>query len=49
MTPPVLVDLTGDGVEDIMMRIFDSLMIAFDGETFVQLWNFTRPESESYG
>ncbi|XP_072049659.1 LOW QUALITY PROTEIN: uncharacterized protein [Amphiura filiformis] len=49
MTPPVLVDLTGDNVEDIVMRMYDSLTLAFDGETYLQLWNYSRPESESYG
>lgn len=48
MTPPVLLDLTGDGEEDIIMSLFNSHVIAFDGETFTQLWNYSVPLSESY-
>ena len=48
MTPPVLLDLTGDGEEDIIMSLFNSHVIAFDGKTFIQLWNYSVPLSESY-
>ncbi|XP_035219132.1 uncharacterized protein LOC118192294 isoform X2 [Stegodyphus dumicola] len=48
MTPPVLVDLTGDGISDIVMAIFNSTVIAFDGLTFAHLWEYHQPSSESY-
>ena len=48
MTPPVLVDLTGDNVEDIVMQMFNSTIVAIDGETYKQLWNYSVPSSESY-
>ncbi|XP_041470340.1 uncharacterized protein LOC121419916 isoform X1 [Lytechinus variegatus] len=48
MTPPVLVDLTGDRVKDIVMSMFNSTVIAFNGQTYQQLWNYTMPSSESY-
>ena len=48
MTPPVLLDLTGDGVEDIVMRMYDSETIAFNGDTYEQLWKSSVPGSESY-
>ncbi|KAL8612256.1 hypothetical protein ACOMHN_038168 [Nucella lapillus] len=48
MTPPVLVDLTGDGTVDIVMNPFNSTVIALDGRTFTLLWNRTFPLSESY-
>ncbi|XP_062614825.1 uncharacterized protein LOC134276609, partial [Saccostrea cucullata] len=48
MTPPVLLDVNGDGEEDIIMSMFNSFVIAFDGKTYSQLWNFTFPSSESY-
>eukprot|EP00057_Strongylocentrotus_purpuratus_P026842 XP_011681316.1 PREDICTED: uncharacterized protein LOC765151 isoform X1 [Strongylocentrotus purpuratus] len=48
MTPPVLVDLTGDGVKDIVMSMFNSTIVAFNGQSYEQLWNYTLPSSESY-
>ncbi|KAH3701952.1 uncharacterized protein LOC127861055 [Dreissena polymorpha] len=48
MTPPVLVDLTGDGVEDIVLPVFNSSVLAIDGLNFSVIWNYTLPMSESY-
>lgn len=48
MTPPVLVDITDDGVLDIVMAMFNSSVIAFDGLTFSKLWEYNQPLSESY-
>ncbi|XP_033758720.1 uncharacterized protein LOC117341022 [Pecten maximus] len=48
MTPPVLLDLTGDGVDDIVMAMFNSSVMAIDGTTYNVLWNRTFPSSESY-
>lgn len=48
MTPPALVDLTADGVEDIVIPMFNSSVLAIDGLTFKILWNYTFPMSESY-
>jgi len=41
-------DLTHDGVEDIVMAMFNSSVIAIDGATYQYLWNTTFPLSESY-
>jgi len=48
MTPPVLIDLTGDGVVDIVFATFNSTVLAIDGATYLYLWNFTYRMSESY-
>ena len=48
MTPPVLVDLTSDGVEDIVIPMFNSSLLAIDGLTFKIIWNHTFAMSESY-
>ncbi|XP_041373917.1 uncharacterized protein LOC121386932 [Gigantopelta aegis] len=48
MTPPVLVDITGDHVVDIILPMFNSSVIAVDGRTFQLLWNYSFPMSESY-
>ncbi|KAK6165207.1 hypothetical protein SNE40_023561 [Patella caerulea] len=48
MTPAALIDLTHDGVEDIVIAMFNSSVMAIDGKTFGMLWNYTFPESESY-
>lgn len=48
MTPPVLIDLTGDGVLDIVIAPFNSTVIALDGHTYDVIWNYTFPLSETY-
>ncbi|CAF1947391.1 unnamed protein product [Rotaria magnacalcarata] len=48
MTPPVLVDVNNDDIEDIIIPLYNSTLFAFDGKTFRQLWNRTFPSSETY-
>jgi len=48
MTPPVLLDLTGDGVVDIVFATYNSTLVALDGQCYTTLWNFTYPLSETY-
>ncbi len=48
MTPPVLIDLTGDKVKDIVFSTFNSTVVAIDGEKLTILWNTTFPQSETY-
>lgn len=48
MTPPVLIDLTEDGVTDIVFATYNSSVLAVDGETYDILWNYTYPMSETY-
>ncbi|KAK2584547.1 hypothetical protein KPH14_006916 [Odynerus spinipes] len=46
LLPPILVDITLDGVADIVASMFDSTIIAYDGLTFDPIWNYTVPDSE---
>jgi len=48
MTPPVLLDLTGDGVVDIVFATYNSTVVAVDGQHYTTLWNFTYQLSETY-
>jgi hypothetical protein len=48
LTPAALADVTGDGVDDIVIATFSSNVIAFDGATFRQVWNATFRGGESY-
>lgn len=48
MTPPVLVDVNNDNIEDIIIPLYNSTLFAFDGQTFEQLWNRTFASSETY-
>lgn len=48
MNPPVLVDLNKDGTVDITMSMYNTTIIAFDGESHKRLWDFVFPSSESY-
>lgn len=47
MVPAILVDLTGDGVDDIVVSSFNSTVYAFNGQTFAILWKYTFADSES--
>ena len=48
MVPPVLIDINKDGTVDIAMAMFNTTFIAFDGESYKELWHHTFPQSESY-
>ena len=48
LTPAALADVTGDGVDDIVVSTLNSHVIAFDGRTFRQVWNATFKGGESY-
>ncbi|CAH0546377.1 unnamed protein product [Brassicogethes aeneus] len=46
-TQAILADITGDDVFDIIMALYNSTVVAFDGKTFSQIWNFTVPNGET--
>ena len=48
MTPPVLIDVNNDEIEDIIIPLYNSTLFVFDGSTFQQLWHRTFPNSETY-
>ena len=48
MVPPVLADINKDGTVDIIMAMFNATVVAFDGETFKIIWQYTFPHSETY-
>ncbi|KAI1309010.1 hypothetical protein HDE_00313 [Halotydeus destructor] len=48
MVPPVLVDITGDQTEDIIMAMFNSTVVAFDGLTYQKIWSTSFNSSETY-
>lgn len=45
LLPPILIDITSDGIEDIVAAMFDSIM-AYNGSTFEPIWNYTVANSE---
>ena len=48
LTPASLADVTGDGIDDIVVATLNSHVIVFDGRTFRQVWNATFKNAESY-
>ncbi|KAH9419619.1 hypothetical protein DERP_009677 [Dermatophagoides pteronyssinus] len=48
IAPPVLIDINGDDVLDIILANFNSTVFAFDGFTFEQIWKHELPGSETY-
>lgn len=47
MVPAVLVDITGDGNDDIIVSSFNSTVYAFNGQTYKIIWSYIFPASES--
>ena len=47
MVPAILTDITGDGVEDIVIASFNSTVFAFDGKSHAIIWTFVFPASET--
>ena len=48
IAPPVLVDITEDGITDIVVTAVDGRMLAFDGENNQPLWAGKIPHTEAY-
>ena len=46
--PPVLVDLTRDGVLDVVVPMYDGRVFALDGMDFSEIWRVDFGEAESY-
>lgn len=46
LLPPILIDITSDGIEDIVAAMFNSTIMAYNGSTFEPIWNYTIPNSE---
>lgn len=44
--PPLLIDVNSDGTEDIIVAMTNSTVMAFDGLTFKEIWNYTIDNSE---
>lgn len=47
LTQSILVDITGDGEDDIIVALYNSTVIAVDGLTLQQIWNHSVPNSET--
>jgi hypothetical protein len=47
IAPPSMVDLNGDGQDDIILPFFDGRVAAIDGTDFSSLWDFSFALSES--
>lgn len=48
ISPPVLADITQDGINDIVVNTVDGRTLAIDGESYETLWEFSLPDTEVY-
>lgn len=46
--PAVWIDVTGDGVEDIVANAVEGKLVAFDGSNYKPLWSVKIPNTEAY-
>ncbi|XP_025096989.1 protein FAM234B-like [Pomacea canaliculata] len=49
VVPPVLADVTGDGVEDVLMSALEGNLILFDGQSLQPVWNKKFQNMENFG
>ena len=49
IAPPVVIDVSEDGIADIVANAVDGRMLAFDGATSQLLWQVEIPRTEVYG
>lgn len=49
MAPPVIVDISNDGIADIVTNSVDGRMLAFNGANNQLLWKVEIPQAEVYG
>ncbi|XP_018568780.1 uncharacterized protein LOC108909041 [Anoplophora glabripennis] len=47
ITPSIIVDITGDKVPDIITAMYNSTVVAINGVTLQQIWNYTIPGPNS--
>lgn len=48
IAPAIWVDITMDGVPDIIANAVEGKLLAFDGNTYKPLWSVKAPETEAY-
>jgi len=48
IAPAVWVEITGDGIPDIVANAVDGRVLAFDGKTLAPMWQVKIPDSEAY-
>lgn len=46
---PAWVDITGDGIHDIISNAFDGRLLAYDGKTYKSIWKVEMENTEAYG
>ncbi|WP_339709659.1 PQQ-binding-like beta-propeller repeat protein [uncultured Kriegella sp.] len=46
--PAVWVDITRDGIHDIVANAADGRLMAFDGDTYKLIWSVNMPNTEAY-
>jgi outer membrane protein assembly factor BamB len=46
--PPVLADITKDGIPDIIANAVEGKLTAFNGATYKPIWSLKVPETEAY-
>ena len=48
MVPPVLVDVNGDTVSDILVSMYDGRLVLKNGKDLTDMWTASFPNMESY-
>lgn len=48
MVPPVLIDIDGDSINDILVSVYEGRMVLKNGKDLTDIWSVTFPHMESY-
>ena len=48
MVPPVIIDVDGDAVDDILVSLFEGKLVLKNGRDFSVMWTASFPGTETY-
>ena len=48
MVPPLIVDVDGDSINDILVSVYEGQLVLKNGKDLSDMWSTSFPDAESY-
>ena len=48
MVPPVIIDMDGDSIDDLLISVYEGLLVLKNGKDLTDMWTVSFPNMESY-
>ena len=48
MVPPVIIDMDGDSIDDLLISVYEGLLVLKNGKDLTDMWAVSFPNMESY-